>query len=357
MSDPAPEFGGTGPVRDGFALDEVALEAWMKSQVPGFRSPMCVEQFRGGQSNPTYKVWTAGGSYVLRKKPSGLLQRGAHAVDREARIMSALERVQYPVPHVHAICMDESLLGSWFYVMDHVEGRIFWDATLPACEAPERAALYDSMNSTLAQLHRVNPESIGLADYGRAGNFYARQIATWTRQYRDAEEAGTDANMDRTIEWLESHMPQDDGEASLVHGDYRIDNMIFHPSEPRVTAVLDWELSTIGHPGADFAYHAMMYHMPPHIVAGLGGCGTPPAGIPDEGAYLASYCARTGRAGLPGYRYGLAFNFFRLAAIFHGIKARVIRGTAASASAADRARAFPELAAIAWELAGSADGP
>nr|HQA18273.1 phosphotransferase [Novosphingobium sp.] len=248
---------------------------------------------------------------------------------------------------------DEAVLGTMFYVMDMVDGRIFWDAALPGMEPGERAAIYDAMNATIAQLHSIDHVAAGLEDYGRGGNFFARQLGTWSRQYREAEDAGRDPNMDRVIAWLEERMPAGDDSLGVVHGDFRIDNMIFHPTEPRVIAVLDWELSTLGHTGSDFAYHAMMYHMPPHIVAGLGGSPLP-AGVPDEQAYLAAYCARTGRDAMPDYGYYLAFNFFRLAAIFHGIKARVIRGTASSANAAERAEAFPELAEIAWSLANSA---
>ncbi len=353
MSSPDQENSGTTAVREGFAFDEAALENWLNGNVPGFAGPMRVEQFKGGQSNPTYKLVTTGHSYVLRRKPPGQLLKGAHAVDREARVIMALEKAGLPVPHIHALCTDEAVLGTMFYVMDMVDGRIFWDAALPGMEAGERAAIYDAMNATIAQLHSIDHVAAGLEDYGRGGNFFARQLGTWSRQYREAEDAGRDPNMDRVIDWLEARMPAGDDSLGVVHGDFRIDNMIFHPTEPRVIAVLDWELSTLGHTGSDFAYHAMMYHMPPHIVAGLGGSPLP-AGVPDEQAYLAAYCARTGRDAMPDYGYYLAFNFFRLAAIFHGIKARVIRGTASSANAAERAKAFPELAEIAWSLANSA---
>jgi len=353
MSSPDQENSGTTAVREGFAFDEAALENWLNGNVPGFAGPMRVEQFKGGQSNPTYKLVTPGHSYVLRRKPPGQLLKGAHAVDREARVIMALEKAGLPVPHIHALCTDEAVLDTMFYVMDMVDGRIFWDAALPGMEPGERAAIYDAMNATIAQLHSIDHVAAGLEDYGRGGNFFARQLGTWSRQYREAEDAGRDPNMDRVIAWLEERMPAGDDSLGVVHGDFRIDNMIFHPTEPRVIAVLDWELSTLGHTGSDFAYHAMMYHMPPHIVAGLGGSPLP-AGVPDEQAYLAAYCARTGRDAMPDYGYYLAFNFFRLAAIFHGIKARVIRGTASSANAAERAEAFPELAEIAWSLANSA---
>ena len=265
--------------------------------------------------------------------------------------MSALHRVGFPVARVFGLCTDETVIGTWFYVMEMVEGRIFWDATVPGVSPGERAAIFDAMNATIAQLHGYDPEAIGLGDYGRPGNYFARQVARWSRQYREDEAAGRDADMDAVIAWLEASMPADDGASSVIHGDFRIDNVIFHPTEARVLAVLDWELSTLGHPLADFAYHAMMYHMPPHIVAGLGGADIAGLGIPGEAQYIAAYCRRTGREGLPDYRYYLAFNFFRLAAIFHGIRGRVIRGTASNAQARERAEAFPELARLALAAA------
>ncbi len=341
------ENSGTTAVREGFAFDEASLARWMEGNVPGFAGPLTVEQFKGGQSNPTYKLVTPGRSYVLRRKPPGQLLKGAHAVEREAKVLIGLEKADFPVAHVHALCTDESVIGTWFYIMDLVEGRIFWDATIPEVPAADRPAYFDAMNATMAALHSVDYEAVGLGDYGKPGNYFERQIGRWSKQYLDDTEAGRDPNMDKVIEWLSANIPAGD-ETSVVHGDFRIDNMIFHPTEPKVLAVLDWELSTLGHPLADFAYHAMMYHMPPHIVAGLGGADLQALNIPSEEAYIAAYCARTGRDGIPGYRFYTAFNFFRLAAIFHGIKGRVIRGTAASAQAAARAKLFPELAAIAW---------
>jgi aminoglycoside phosphotransferase (APT) family kinase protein len=234
-----------------------------------------------------------------------------------------------------------------------VEGRIFWDATVPGVSNAERAAIFDAMNATMAALHSVDYEAVGLGDYGRPGNYFERQIGRWSKQYLDDGLAGRDPNMDRLVEWLPAHIPPGD-ETAIAHGDFRIDNMIFHPTEPRVLAVLDWELSTLGHPGADFAYHAMMYRMPPHIVAGLGGADLAALGIPGEADYLAAYCRRTGRDAMPGYDFHIAFNFFRLAAIFHGIKGRALRGTASSAQAKERAAVFPELAALAWQQAVSA---
>ena len=250
----------------------------------------------------------------------------------------------------YALCQDDEIIGTWFYVMEMVEGRIFWDATFPDVPRSERALYFDAMNATIAALHNVDYQAVGLGDYGRPGNYFERQIARWSRQYLEDEAAGRDPNMDLLVDWLPANIPAGD-ETSIVHGDFRCDNMIFHPSEPRVLAVLDWELSTLGHPGADFAYHAMMYRMPPHIVAGLGGTDPAALGIADEAAYLAAYCRRRGLAGMPGYDFYVAFNFFRLAAIFHGIKGRVIRGNASSAQARERVAVLPELMRLAWQQA------
>lgn len=342
---------GTTAVREGYGFDEAALADWMRGHVPGYAGPLQVEQFRGGQSNPTYKLVTPGRTYVLRRKPPGLLLKGAHAVEREAKVLTGLEKAGFPVAHVHALCTDDAVIGTWFYVMDMVEGRIFWDATVPGVPAGERAAIFDAMNAAMASLHMVDYAAVGLADYGKSGNYFARQIARWSRQYLDDSEAGRDPNMDRLLKWLPANIPVGDDATTITHGDFRIDNMIFHPTEPRVLAVLDWELSTLGHPGADFAYNAMMYRMPPYIVAGLGGADIAALGIPGEEEYVAAYCARTGRESLPGYDFYVAFNFFRLAAIFHGIKGRVLRGTASSAQAHERVRILPELMELAWQQA------
>jgi aminoglycoside phosphotransferase (APT) family kinase protein len=345
------ENSGTTSVRPGFAFDESALARWMEAHVEGFAGPLTVEQFKGGQSNPTYRLTTPGKVYVLRRKPPGQLLQGAHAVEREAKVLIGLKKANFPVAHVHALCTDDAVIGTWFYIMDMVEGRIFWDAAIPEVSATDRPAYFEAMNATIAALHNVDYRAVGLGDYGRPGNYFERQIGRWSKQYLGDIEAGRDLNMDRLIEWLPANIPPGD-ETSIVHGDFRIDNMIFHPTEPRVLAVLDWELSTLGHPLADFAYHAMMYHMPPRIVAGLAGADLPSLNIPSEADYIAAYCARTGRENIPDYRFYVAFNFFRLAAIFHGIKGRVIRGTAASAQASARAGMFPELAELAWAQVG-----
>lgn len=342
---------GTTPVREGYAFNEARLAEWMDRHIPGYSGPLQVEQFKGGQSNPTYKLVTPARSYVLRRKPPGQILKGAHAVDREARVLTGLEKAGFPVAHVHGLCTDDAVIGSWFYVMEMVEGRIFWDATVPGVSKAERAAIFDAMNAAMAQLHTVDYAAVGLGDYGRPGNYFERQIRRWSQQYLDDELAGRDPNMDRLIEWLPANIPAGDDATSVIHGDFRIDNMIFHPTEPRVLAVLDWELSTLGHPGADFAYNAMMYRMPPHIVAGLRGANIAGLGIPGEEEYVGAYCRRTGRDAMPGYGFYMAFNFFRLAAIFHGIKGRVLRGTATSAQAQERVEVLPELMALAWEQA------
>ncbi|AOW24912.1 aminoglycoside phosphotransferase [Sphingomonas melonis TY] len=339
---------GTTAVRDAHRFDEAALARWMTDHVDGFSGPLTVDQFKGGQSNPTYRLTTPGAAYVLRRKPPGPLLKGAHDVLREARVLTALANTDVPVAPVHGICADDGVIGTPFFVMGLVEGRIVWDATFPDVPREERAAYFDAMNATLAALHGVDYAAVGLDDYGRPGNYFARQIARWSKQYQDDADAGRDADMDALVAWLPDNIPADD-ETRIVHGDFRCDNMIFHPTEPRILAVLDWELSTLGHPLADFAYHAMMYRMPPDIVAGLAGADIAALGIPSEREYIAAYCARTGRAAIPDYDFYVAFNVFRLAAIFHGIKGRVIRGTAASAHARERAAAFPRLARLARE--------
>ena len=332
-------------VRAGFALDSEALCAWMESHVEGFAGPLAIEQFKGGQSNPTYRLSTPRTQYVLRRKPPGPLLPGAHAIEREVRVTKALETAGFPVAHIFALCENPKVIGTPFYVMELVEGRIFWDATFPSVPRADRPLYFDAMNEAIARLHGFDPEANGLGDFGKSGNYFERQIGRWSKQYLADDLAGRDPNMDYMLEWLPAHIPASDVTA-IVHGDFRCDNMIFHPTEPRIVAVLDWELSTLGHPFADFAYHAMMYRTPPHIVAGLAGANLETLGIPSEARYVGDYCRRTGLSDAD-YPVALAFNFFRLAAIFHGIKGRAIRGTASSAEAHNRARAIPELAAIA----------
>lgn len=339
---------GTMAIRADFRFDKNALERWMTQNIRDFAGPIKVEQFKGGQSNPTYKLVTKSKSYVLRRKPPGQLVKGAHAIEREARVLSALGAIGFPVAQVYGLCEDERILGTPFFVMEMVEGRIFWDATFPDIRRDDRPAYFDAMNLTIAQLHSVDPGTIGLNDYGKPGNYFARQISRWSKQYLDDTDAGADSRMDFLIQWLAENIPADDT-CALVHGDFRCDNLIFHPVEPQVIAVLDWELSTLGHPLADFAYHATMYRMPPDIVAGLAGNDLKRLNIPSEADYVASYCGRTGRTSIPDYEFYIAFNLFRLAAIFHGIKGRVIRGTAASPHARERAANFSRLAQFAFE--------
>lgn len=346
----ADENSGTTSVRDGHRFDETRFAAWVTANIEGVTGPIRVEQFKGGQSNPTYKLVTPDKAYVMRRKPRGPIVKGAHAVDREARVLSALHGVGLPVPRVHGLCMDDDVIGSWFYIMEMVEGRNFWDATFAAVPTADRPAYFDAMNETIARFHAVDYQAIGLGDYGRPGNYCARQIERWSRQYLADEDAGRDPNMDRLIEWLPQNVP-DSEESSLVHGDFRCDNLIFHPTESRVVAVLDWELSTIGHPLVDFAYHLMMYRMPPHIVAGLAGADLQTLNIPCEADYIEAYRERTNRDAIPDMDFYIAFNFFRIAAIFHGIKGRAVRGNASSAQAKERITVFPELTELAWRQA------
>jgi aminoglycoside phosphotransferase (APT) family kinase protein len=342
---------GTSAVREAHRFDPAPLEAWMTGHVEGFAGPLAIEQFRGGQSNPTYKLVTPGRAYVLRRKPPGKLLPGAHAVDREYRVIDALGRHGFPVAHAYGLCTDESVIGTPFYVMGMVEGRIFWDTTFPAVSAADRPAYFDAMNATLARLHLIDPDEAGLGDYGKPGNYFARQIARWSKQYEGDVEAGRVAAMDRLVAWLPANIPADEPQSRIIHGDYRCDNMIFHPTEPRVLAVLDWELSTLGHPLADFTYHLMMYRMPAGITTGLAGADLAALNIPSEDDYVAAYCRRTGRDGIADLDFYVAFNLFRLAGIVHGIKGRLARGTAASAHAASMAAALEPLADLAWEQA------
>jgi aminoglycoside phosphotransferase (APT) family kinase protein len=347
---------GTAEVRDAHRFDVAALEEWMAREVDGFAGPLTVEQFKGGQSNPTYKLITPGRSYVLRRKPPGKLLPGAHAVDREYRVISALAAEGFPVPEAFGLCTDEAVIGTAFYVMGLVEGRIFWEAALPEVPAAERPAYFDAMNVTIAQLHRIDPDRAGLADFGKPGNYFERQIGRWSRQYLGDAEAGRLPAMDRLVEWLPHNIPPGEDEARIIHGDFRCDNMIFDPAEPRVLAVLDWELSTLGHPLADFSYHLMMYRMPAGITAGLAGLDLGALNIPSEAEYVAAYCRRTGRDGISGLDFYIAFNMFRLAGILHGIKGRIARGTAASAHAGKMVASLEGLADLAWrqaELAGA----
>ena len=323
----------------------------MQREVPDFAGPLAVEQFKGGQSNPTYKLVTPTRAYVLRRKPPGKLLPGAHAVEREYRVISALASQDFPVAQAYGLCTDDEVIGTAFYVMEMVDGRIFWEAALPQLSREERPVYFDAMNATIAALHAIDPEAAGLGDYGKPGNYFARQIGRWSKQYAGDLEAGRVPAMDRLVEWLPENIPPDDGEARIIHGDFRCDNMIFHPQEPRVLAVLDWELSTLGHPLADFSYHLMMYRMPAAVTGGLAGLDLPELNIPSEADYVAAYCRRTGRSGIPNLDFYIAFNMFRLAAIVHGIKGRLVRGNASSGHADAMVQRLEPLADLAWEQA------
>jgi len=327
------------------------LEAWMRAHLEGFRGPLSAEQFEGGQSNPTYKLLSPGGCYVLRRKPTGQLLPSAHAVDREYRVMRALSGTEVPVPEVHALCEDASVIGSAFYVMEFLDGRIFWDPRLPGLSHAERKAMFQSMNTVITALHSVDHVKVGLAEFGRPGNYMARQIARWSRQYQ-ASETEQQPAMDELIEWLPRHLPPE-GASGIVHGDYRIDNLIFHPTAPRVIGVLDWELSTIGDPLADFAYHAMAWRVTPELFRGLAGVDLAALGIPTEDEYVTAYCARTGYSRTPDWEFYIVYSLFRLAAIMQGIAKRAIDGTAASLEAVELGRLARPVGEQAWTLARS----
>jgi aminoglycoside phosphotransferase (APT) family kinase protein len=350
---------GTRPVADSHRFEIPALEAFLAARLPGFAGPLAVEQFKGGQSNPTYKLVTPGRAYVMRSKPAPVarLLPSAHAIEREYRVMHALAATDVPVAGMLLLCEDESVIGRAFFVMEFIEGRVLWDQGLEGATPAERGAIYDEMNRVIAAMHSVAVDQVGLADYGKPGNFFERQIGRWTRQYQASITEPIEA-MDRLIEWLPAHMPAsalDEAKVAVVHGDFRMDNLIFHPTEPRVLAVLDWELSTLGHPLGDFAYHCMAWHIPPGTFRGIAGLDHAALGIPSERDYVRRYCERTGRADpdalLADWNFYLAYNLFRLAAILQGIARRVVDGTAASAQAhATGADARP-LAELAWQFA------
>ena len=326
-------------------IDVAALERWLAPRL-SLTEPLTARQFAGGQSNPTYLLQSGAQRFVLRKKPPGELLPTAHAVDREHRVFSALAETDVAVPRVYLLCEDRSVIGTEFFVMQYVEGRIFWHADLPeARDAAERAALYDEMNRVLAALHRVDWKARGLSDYGKPGNYFARQLKRWSSQYEAAKTDPLPA-MDELSAWLHAHVPASD-ETTLVHGDFRLDNMIFHPSEPRVLAVLDWELSTLGHPLADLAYNCMPYHAAMRGSPALADVAGPETGIPTEAAHVARYCERTGRAGIPDFAFYLGFSFFRLVSIAQGVYSRGLRGNASSADDAKGMRARAVEAATA----------
>src|SRR5574341_693104 len=343
----------TAEVREQHRFDVGALERYMREHVAGFTGSLTVKQFRGGQSNPMYYVTAGGKEYVLRRKPPGKLLPSAHAVDREYRIITALGATGFPVPRTYALCQDDSVIGTAFYVMDCVHGRVITDPKIPGLEPRERRAIYDSLNETLARLHTVDFQKIGLADFGRSGSYFARQIHRWTQQYR-ASETETIEAMERLIAWLPAHLPADD-ETTLVHGDFRLGNTIVHPTEPRIAAVLDWELSTLGHPLADLAYNCLPYRFTRETFDGFAGEPLPP-GIPSEEEYLRAYCQRTGRPSIPDWDFYIAFSMFRLSAIAQGIMGRVLAGTANDPNARARGERARPLAEQAWALVAARAG-
>ena len=313
-----------------FPQDTRGLDAWASAHVEGYAGPSKAIKYPTGQSNPTYRIETPGGAYVLRSKPPGKLLKSAHMVEREFRVLRALESAGFPAPRALALCEDGNVAGSVFYLMAHVEGRIFWDPGLAESSREERAGIYDAMNAGLAQLHAIDVAGAGLADYGKPGNYYARQTQRWTEQYR-ASETRRIPDMDALIDWLAAHMPPDDGRVSLVHGDFRIDNMIFAPESPRLLAVLDWELSTLGHPFADLAYQAMQWRLPNSgEFRGLAGLDRAALGIPSDEEYVAAYCRRRGLDGVPHWPFLIAFSFFRIAAIVQGVYKRALDGNASN---------------------------
>ncbi len=352
-------FVGTRAVSEPHAFDIAALEHWLPGHLPGFQGPLTVEMFKGGQSNPTFKLITPGNSYVMRAKPGPVakLLPSAHAVEREFAVMSGLYGTDVPVAQMHCLCEDETVIGRAFYVMEFVQGRVLWDQSLPGMTPAERRAIYTEMNRVIAALHTVKYAERGLSGYGKPGNFFERQIGRWSKQYV-ASITQPIPEMDRLMEWLPAHIPasaRDESVSSVVHGDYRLDNLIFHPTEPRVLAVLDWELSTLGHPLGDFSYHCMAWHIPPGSFRGIGGLDHASLGIPTEEEYIRMYCERTRlttpEALRPDWNFYLAYNMFRIAAILQGIAKRVETGTASSAQAVKSAAGARPLAQMAWKFA------
>lgn len=352
-------FIGTRAVSGQHAFDTVALSAWLERNLEGFAGPLSVEMFKGGQSNPTYKLITPGQSYVMRSKPGPVakLLPSAHAIEREFAVMSGLQGTDVPVPRMHVLCEDESVIGRAFYVMEFMQGRVLWDQSLPGMQPAERTAIYNESNRVIAALHTVKFVQQGLASYGKPGNYFERQIGRWSKQYL-ASITQPIEEMDQLMAWLPANMPasaRDENHVSIVHGDYRLDNLMFHPTEPRVIAVLDWELSTLGHPLADFSYHCMAWHIPPGPFRGIGGLDLPALGIPSEQEYIRMYCERTGLATpeelATDWNFYLAYNLFRLAAILQGIAKRVEMGTASSAQARASGEGARPLAQMAWSFA------
>ncbi len=359
MTTPPEANTGTKPVAEQHAFDVGALERHLTTTLAGFEGPLGVEQFKGGQSNPTFKLETPKATYVMRAKPgpAAKLLPSAHAIEREFRVMKALEGGGVPVPRMLLLCEDESVIGRAFYVMSYMSGRVLWDQSLPAFDRGGRAAVYDEMNRVIAALHSVDVDAVGLSDYGKPGNYFERQIGRWTKQYLASITEPIDA-MHKLIDWLPANIPasaRDKREVRVVHGDYRLDNLVFAADEPRVVAVLDWELSTIGHPLADFSYHCMAWHIPSGVFRGIDGLDHAALGIPSEKAYVRRYCERTGRpnadAVMADWNFYLAYNLFRIAGILQGIAKRIEDGTASSAQARTSAAGARPLAEMGWAIA------
>jgi aminoglycoside phosphotransferase (APT) family kinase protein len=342
-------FSGTKPIDERHRIDNGSLETWMAANVAGYAGPLKVSQFKGGQSNPTYRLDTPASVYVLRRKPPGKLLPSAHAVDREFRVISGLHNAGFPVPRPYGLCTDDTVLSTMFYIMSMKEGRVFWDGTLPDLDKAGRRAVYTAEIETLAYLHRFDPDVIGLGDFGRPGNYCARQVDRWIKQYR-ASETERIEHMERLIDWLPKTIPEQE-RVAVVHGDYRLNNMIFHPSEPRVRAVLDWELSTLGDPLADFANLLISWAIPYDGRATLKGLDLASLGIPTMEEAIVIYCAASGRSNVPHLDWYLAYNLFRLAAIMQGIAGRARDGTASSPRAVEEGKTAVPLAAIALEFA------
>ncbi len=346
------EFMGTKPVAERQKVDLGALSDYMHKHVAGFSGDLQIQQFKGGQSNPTFMLNAGSQRYVLRTKPApaSKLLPSAHAIEREFRVMDALSKAGFPAAHQYALCEDEEVIGRAFYIMEFMDGRVLWDQSMPDMSNAERAAHYDEMNRVIAQLHTIDYKAIGLETYGKPGNYFGRQIDRWTRQYKASETEHIPA-MDHLIEWLPQHIPAGE-QTTIVHGDYRLDNMIFHPTEPRILAVLDWELSTLGHPLADFSYHCMSWHIVPGLFRGIAGLDLKSLGIPSEEDYLAKYSERTGIAiHKEDFRFYLAYNMFRMAGILQGIMKRYQDGTAASEQALKNGQAARPMAEMGWEFA------
>lgn len=355
LPQPAAYLGSTRVVSEGSAFDERRLSQYLEGHIPGFRGPMAVEQFEGGQSNPTFLLITPDRKYVLRRKPVGVLLKSAHAVDREYRVTRALFEAGFPTPEPLVLCEDEDVIGTMFYVMRHVPGRVFWDPKMPQISRDDRAAIYDSANATLAALHKVDYVAAGLEDFGRPGNYFARQISRWTRQY-EASRTVDLPDMDRLIEWLPGAVPDDGDRSTIIHGDYSFHNLLIHPTEPRVVAVLDWELSTLGNPIGDLTYHMMEWFRPVGVdVRGtLRGADLAAMGIPTAEEYAARYCERTGFDVDANDRFYRAFNLFRVAAILQGIAGRARDGIQTDAKAKEIITRIPLLVEAAWREAQAA---